>query len=237
MVLLTTGDTREAVFLERPNRFLCRASLEETGNIVLAHVADPGRLTELLCPGNRILLCRALRGAARKTSHSLVAARRGREWVLVNTTFHRAIADAVLRDPALSPFGAAEEIRAEVRAEGTSSRLDFLLRTGDGRETWLEVKGCTLAEGTTALFPDAPTARGRKHLSELAGLVRSGRTAALLFLVFPAGVECIRANRATDPGFADALRIAVDTGVAVRAVKLGFDGTRVTHRGDLPVCV
>ncbi|MBD3276878.1 MAG: sugar fermentation stimulation protein SfsA, partial [Candidatus Aegiribacteria sp.] len=90
-----------------------------------------------------------------------------------------------------------------------------------------EVKGCTLLNERTALFPDAPTTRGTRHMLELEELVERGESAAVMFLVFPQGAECFAANGDTDPDFAEAFHSAGKAGVEVFPMKLNFDGERV----------
>jgi sugar fermentation stimulation protein A len=225
----------EAVFRSRPNRFLCNV-IPAGGGELQAHVADPGRLRELLFPGNRVLV-RRVKGKNRKTGYSLLAADRAGDWVLVNTMYHRRIAEALLGSPQASPFPPVRNLQAEKSPDGFASRFDFLVTLEDETRVWLEVKGCTLAMDGVALFPDAPTARGRKHLEELTRLKESGEEAMVMFLVFAGGVDRLEANGDTDPGFAAALRDAVDAGVGAAAVRLAFDGRDVLHRGEIPVCV
>ena len=227
MVLAEIPGGEEAVFLERPNRFLLIA-LRSSGEKVKVHVPDPGRLHELLFPGNRILILPA-GGSRRKTAWSLLgAAGSDREWVLTNTTYHRQIAAKLFTSP-FSPFGIAESVRAEVKSPSGRSRFDFFL----GGELWVEVKGCTLKMNDLALFPDAPTARGRKHVLELSEMSRGGIRTAVVFLVFVQGVRCFTVNRYTDPAFGEALDIAVRSGVAVECVQLLFNGSSVEYKGIL----
>lgn len=216
------------MFILRRNRFLLTAKLAD-GTRAEVHVPDPGRLRELLYPGNRILILPAPAAAARKTRWSLLGARDQTGWILVNTGFHRSISEKVFTGP-FSPFEKAETIRAEVKSPSGGSRFDFLL---DGN-LWVEVKGCTLKKGSLAMFPDAPTTRGRKHIEELAGMARSGLDTAVVFLVFVREVECFTANRETDPLFAESLEKASAAGVSVKCLQMSFDGRRVKYTGELP---
>ena len=225
-VLAEIPGGEEAVFLERPNRFLLIA-LRSSGEKIKVHVPDPGRLHELLFPGNRILILPA-GGSRRKTAWSLLGAVSGTGWVLTNTTYHRQLAAKLFSSP-FSPFGMAESVRAEVKSPSGRSRFDFFLNG----ELWVEVKGCTLKKNDLALFPDAPTARGRKHVLELSEMSRSGIRTAVVFLVFVQGVRCFTANRDTDPAFAEALDSAVHSGVSVECVQLLFNGSRVEYKGML----
>jgi len=230
--LLTLNDLRHGTFMLRRNRFIGEVDLD--GEKVRIHIPDPGRLTELLYSGSRVIVQRARNGSKRKTGWSLIAAREPAGWILVNTFLHRSISRSLLSRSEISPFGELLSFRAEVTPEGRSSRFDFLLVRTDGEQLWLETKGCTLKEGCTALFPDAPTARGARHLRELTEMADSGQECAVMFLVFPWGANEFSANSRTDPAFADALRRAVTSGVRVCAVSLAFDGTSLWFRGTIP---
>ena len=135
----------EGVVLQRPNRFV--VSVARAGSSLECHLHDPGRLKELIYPGNSVLF-RKTTGV--RTSFSITAARKGADWILTDSRFHNAIAKRFLSGDA----------RAEVRLG--KSRIDFL--EGD---RYVEVKGCSLETGGTAMFPDAPSVRATRHLKEL----------------------------------------------------------------------
>ncbi|MBN2587956.1 MAG: DNA/RNA nuclease SfsA [Candidatus Fermentibacteraceae bacterium] len=232
--LLTLSNLRPAVFLRRRNRFVGIAEIG--GSRFDIHVADPGRLTELLYPGNSILVRPAPIGSHRRTRWSLMAGMGESGWVLLNTFLHRRIAESLLSKPAISPFGELRAWKAEVCPAGFASRFDFHLEPEEGGPVWLEVKGCTLKRGRRALFPDAPTTRGTRHMKELAVLSRDGNRCAVMFLVFPGGVQCFAPNGMTDPDFEAAFREALDSGVTVHPLQLGFNGSEVTFSDMLPIC-
>jgi sugar fermentation stimulation protein A len=226
---LSIPDCVPSVFQNRPNRFLMEAKFAN-GETIIAHVADPGRLEELLYTGNRVLVIPAPPGSNRKTKWSLTAAEDPTGWILVNTGYHRRIAEALLWGPH-SPFEKTQELQAEVSAPSGNSRFDFLLNN----KTWVEIKGCTLKSGREALFPDAPTARGVKHVQELTEMALAGIDTAVVFLVFVRDTDHFRTNRQTDPKFADALCRAVDAGVQLHAVQIEFDGRHLSYTGNLEV--
>jgi sugar fermentation stimulation protein A len=225
----------EGIFVDRPNRFLGVVDIIHPDVLMgeRVHVRDPGRLKELLYRGNRVLLKRA-EGEGRRTKWDLIAARGGDEWVLVHSGYHREISRRILENAEMSPLGPIASLRAEVSVG--RSRLDFLVSKADGRDVWVEVKGCTLARSGVALFPDAPTERGRRHLRELIEIRDRGVDAAVMVLVFREA-ECFAPNAETDPEFASLFREAVDAGVEVHAVRLryGEDGL-LRYAGRIPVC-
>lgn len=222
----------EAILRDRPNRYLALVDLP-TQPGVKAHVHDPGRLTELLYPGNKVLL-KHVPAAHRKTEWDVLAARHADQWVLVHSGHHRKIADALLNRPDLSPFPAPARLRAEVRHQ--ESRIDFLLENPGGEKTWIEVKGCTLAVDKIALFPDAPTVRGSKHLQTLINLRASGQDAAILILIFRRDAECFRSHHETDPAFAEHFQQARRVGVAVHPVVLEYTDGEIRFVRPIDVC-
>lgn len=230
------GPLREARFVERPNRFLVRVELPAEG-IVSAHLPDPGRLSELLLPGRRLWL-RPASGPGRKTSWTAVLAQTpdGTGLVSVDTTLPNRLVGRALEAGVLPELGAWEEARGEVPMGG--SRFDFLLR-GDGRRKLVEVKSVTLVEAGVGLFPDAITARGARHVAELAELSQSDEDldAAVLFVLQRDDGRRIQAARSIDPDFADALEVAHRAGVAVLGRRCRVAPDRVTLAGPVPVDV
>lgn len=229
------GPLVEARFVARPNRFVVHARLVAGGEPVVAHLADPGRLRELLLP-DRPLWLRPAADPARKTRWSVALVEEpGGLLVSVDTTVpNRLVAEALRRDalPELAPYCLE---RAEHRLG--RSRIDFLLRCQEGVRPplLLEVKSATLVEEGVALFPDAVTARGARHLRELAAHVRSGgHGAAVLFVAQRPDVERVIAARAIDPAFADALEAAREAGVRVLARRCRIELDRVVLDAAVP---
>ncbi|MFO8109875.1 MAG: DNA/RNA nuclease SfsA [Thermoplasmata archaeon] len=220
----------EGAFVERKNRFLGIVDIHDKNSKV--HVRDPGRLEELLYPGNRVLLAKAA-DPNRKTAWDLIAARYEDEWVLVNSGFHPQIARWVLENEKIDPFGITDGWQGE-KTLG-NSRIDFFTET-EVCELWVEVKGCTLAMGGKALFPDAPTTRGTRHVRELIKIVEKGHRAGLLILVFRSGAKCFSPYQERDPDFAASFREAVDAGVEVRPICFSYENGGLYYKGRLNVC-
>ncbi len=214
----------EARLVERKNRFLARVDVR--GKTVSAHVHDPGRLKELIYPGARLLL---LPRKGRKTDYHVVAAwREGHGWVFIHSGYHRRIVETLIEAQALPEFRGLRGYAAEVPVEG--HRIDFGL-VYDSGVVLMETKGCTLFRDDLALFPDAPTERGRKHV----GILAKHTPSILLFLAMSKNVSALAPNEETDPRFADALRFAALTGVHVTALRFSFDGEILSLAGRLPV--
>ena len=189
------------------------------GGVVEVHLADPGRLEELLIPGRRVWI-RYAASPTRKTDWSavLVESPGGEGLVSVDTTLPNRLIHRALEAGALEELDGWTLERAEFPLG--SSRIDFLLRRRD-RRLALEVKSVTLVEDGVALFPDAVTARGARHVRELAEV--AGRLdddgvsweAAVLFVLQRDDARRIEAARSIDREFADALAEAKAAGVRV----------------------
>jgi len=242
-----------ARFVHRPNRFVVHARLEDpsaspfdgeegnslppeffSGQEVVCHMADPGRLRELLVP-DRPLLIRYAPAPHRKTSWSLVLVRTpdGSGWVSVDTTLPNRLIHAALEAEALEePNQWSLEAREFTHGR---SRLDFLLSDLQGRKMALEVKSVTLVEGEEALFPDAVTSRGARHVEELAQLASwPNWEATVLFVLQRDDATRIRAARSIDPDFADALQKAREAGVRVLGRRCHVSRDRVTLGEPVP---
>ena len=221
-----------ARFLARPNRFVAQVELE--GRIETVHVKNTGRCRELLVPGCRVYLAHG-QNPARKTAWDLIAAekeRPGKPPLLINLDSQapNSAAEKWLRSGGL--FGPGAEIRREVRLK--DSRFDFQIRQA-GLETFLEVKGCTLEQDGVALFPDAPTTRGQKHLHGLTAWAEQGQQAVVLVVIQMEEVRLFRPNWQTDPAFARAMLEAQRAGVRILAVRCSVSPDRMEIMDSVPV--
>ncbi|UCG69943.1 MAG: DNA/RNA nuclease SfsA [Thermoplasmata archaeon] len=226
----------KGIFRSRPNRFLgiadITSSKKEKKRKVKVHVHDPGRLKELLYPKNQVLLRKATT-KNRKTKWDLIAANHNKEWILVRSGFHRQIAEWIIKNPEVSPFGGIKSFKPE--AKFGKSRLDFLLTKNSGKKIWVEVKGCTLAKEGVALFPDAPTERGRRHLQHLIKAKEKGDEAVIMILVFRPDAESFAPNKETDPKFSDIFFKAVDVGVWVYPFLFRYEDEMILYNGKIPL--
>ena len=219
----------EGVFEQRLNRFAATVELE--GRPAMVHVANSGRMRELLRQGARCLLAPKA-SAGRKTAYDLalveVALDRavgearaeyggsapGRVLVSADARLPPALLWEAFHEGRLPPFAGFVTGRREV-VYG-DSRLDLLL-SGPGGACFIEVKSVTLVEDGVALFPDAPTERGRRHLGALVRAVEEGYRAAAVFVIQREDARACAPHDTADPAFGRALREAVATGVEAYA--------------------
>lgn len=204
-----------ATFLRRPNRFL--AQVRQNGAEHTVHVKNTGRCRELLLPGATVFLAEAA-NPHRKTAYDLIAVRKerpGAQPLLINIDSQIANDVAAEWLPVGGLFSSSAQYRREVRYG--NSRFDLSIED-QGRTSFLEVKGVTLERDGIALFPDAPTERGVKHLKELIAAKAAGYGAYLLFVIQMQGIRELRPNDETHRAFGDTLRLAHHAGVEVLAM-------------------
>jgi sugar fermentation stimulation protein A len=168
----------KGTFIRRPNRFVIHCAVE--GGVIDAYLPNPGRLWELLLPGRTVYLVRKPPGGTGALTHMAVAVEREGIPVILHTHRANAVAAALIAERKIPGLEDATITRAE--AQVGHSRFDFLLERG-GRPFYLEIKSCTLVGRRIAMFPDAVTLRGKRHLEELAALSRLGTACGVLFLV------------------------------------------------------
>lgn len=201
----------EALFLERPNRFVAQVRLE--GREETVHVKNTGRCRELLLPGKTKVYLEDCQGREnRKTGYSLIAAEKEGRIVNMDSQAPNQAASEWLQDGGM---GSLSQIVRE-RTYG-KSRFDFYYERDNGKSGFLEVKGVTLEKEGVALFPDAPTERGVKHVEELIRAKKEGYEAAILFVIQMEAVKQFTPNWETHPAFGRALCRAKDAGVEILA--------------------
>ncbi|MCF6334719.1 MAG: DNA/RNA nuclease SfsA [Spirochaetales bacterium] len=179
---------------------------ETSAGIIRAHCPNPGRLIEILTPGRKLIFQKA-DNPTRKTPYSLVAAYYKEKIIPLNSVMaNKAAAQLVI--PLLFPT--AEKILPE-QTFG-KSRFDFLILEGE-LKTYLEVKSCTLVEKRRAMFPDAPTKRGARHVEELIEIQKSDNKihGRVLFIITHEDAEVFTPNMHTDPHFAFTLKKALNS--------------------------
>lgn len=207
--------TVEGRFLHRPNRFIAVVDIGGTEETV--HVKNTGRCAELLVPGARVVLEQAAPGAPRRTAYSLIAVYKGALLINMDSQApNRVVLEAALSGQLDSMAGEPlAAVRPEMRFGG--SRFDLYWETVSGVKAFMEVKGVTLEQDGIVRFPDAPTARGTRHVLEMVEAVKAGYRGHLLFLIQMTGVSRFEPNEVMDPAFAQALRVAAGSGVQVLA--------------------
>lgn len=202
--------------IRRYKRFLADITLDDTAEKITAHCANPGAMTGLQEPGSRVWLSKSDNPKRKlKYSWEMVEADNGAGTTLVgiNTAHPNRIVKQALSEGAIEPLAAYRTIRPEQRY-GVNSRVDFLLEQDGLPPCYLEIKNVHLMrEAGLAEFPDSVTARGAKHLDELAEMKRQGARAVMLYLVQRCDATRFALARDIDPVYAARFQAAREAGI------------------------
>ena len=214
----------KAEFISRPNRFIayCRLYGEE----VVCHVKNTGRCRELLTE-NAIVFLAESDNPERKTKYDLVSVVKNGMMINMDSQAPNIAAGEYLRK--IYPHGI---IRPETKYG--KSRFDFYVENGD-EKIFVEVKGVTLEKDSLALFPDAPTERGVKHINELAECLNDGYKAKILFVIQMENVSAFSPNDEMHRQFGDALRNARESGVEILAVNCIVTEDSMLIKENVPI--
>ena len=199
----------EGKFISRPNRFI--AYVEIDGREEIAHVKNTGRCKELLTPGATVYL-EVSPNPQRKTKFDLVAVYKGDTLVNMDSQAPNKVALEFLKESGM--FSLKAKFKPEYKIG--ASRIDIFVSDGE-RRALVEVKGVTLEENGIAMFPDAPTERGIKHINELIEAKKHGYESYILFVIQMKGIKSFTPNYKTHKEFGDALKKANDAGVKILA--------------------
>jgi len=200
----------KGIFRSRPNRFI--AEVEINGQIERCHVKNTGRCKELLLPETAVYLNRS-DNPNRTTKYDLVTVCKGETLINIDSQAPNHVFREYLQTGC--HVDGATTVKPE--AKYGNSRFDFYVETTD-RKIFIEVKGVTLEKDGIALFPDAPTERGLKHLNELAQCIQDGYEAQVVFIIQMKGIHCFMPNYETHTEFGKALEAAHAAGVQITSL-------------------
>lgn len=221
-----------ATLIRRYKRFLADIRLED-GSEVTAHCANPGSMMGLAEPGMRIWV-EPNDDPRKKLKFGWRLVELPAGMVCVDTS----VANRALKEAMLAREVPGLDIYPEILPEqkyGEKSRVDFLLRAPDTPDFYVEVKSVTLCRiPGLAEFPDSKTARGARHMDDLAAMARQGNRAMVLFLVQRTDATRVSLARDIDPAYAQAFDRALSDGVEVRAIRAQITPDAITICKDLP---
>ena len=224
-----------ASFLSRPNRFATWVDL--AGQPAYCHMPNPGRMFELLYEGVELWV--APRDApGRRTSHDVVLVRApdSDSLICLDSRLPPALFLEACDAGLIPELGICLDVQREVQYR--DSRLDLLLSCDTG--LWLiEAKSCTLVIDDVDRFPDAPTLRGARHMTELAGATEDGFIPAAAVIIQRNDAHSFAPNDATDPAFGEAMRAAAARGVRLFAIRCEVTTESVTpeERVDVDIAI
>ena len=225
----------EGALIRRYKRFLADIRLADK-EMVTVHCPNTGAMLGCADPGSRVWLSRS-DNPTRKypLTWEMVETEKG-----VKIGIHTGRANGLVREAIenglLTELQGYQRLKPEVRYGAENSRIDFLLDSGDSsKQCYVEVKSVTAANGNVAIFPDAVSSRGTKHLRELAKMADQGHRAVILFCVQRGDVKEVRPAEMIDPEYASTLRYALEHNVEAIAYKALVTPKSIRLVSSLPV--
>ena len=221
----------KAKFVSRPNRFI--TIIDINGEKHKSHLADPGRLKELLFPGVELLVREIKNIEKRKTKFSTIMVRfKGKLISLVSTLPNQFVKDELIKQrvPFFQKFNL---VRPEVTIG--KHRFDFLLEDEAGEDFILEVKSVTLVKNEIAMFPDSVTLRGKNHVQALKELVKKNKKTGVLFVCQRPDATSFQPMWQRDDKFCYALHEAHKFGVKIWCITLSISENGIKYNKEIPV--
>ena len=228
--MLLPQSSQIATLTRRYKRFLADVTLTD-GTPLTVHCPNSGSMRGCATPGSPVVISHS-DNPKRKYAWSLEMVQEQGVWIGIHTGRTNNLVHEALQEGVITDFGPITRITPEV-VVSDKSRLDFLLEGVQG-VTYLEVKNCSLAEQGIALFPDAVTSRGAKHIHELVCLAEAGFGAAVLFCIQRSDAVLCKPAAHIDPVYAEAVAWASERGVRFLAYQAEVTPKAITIRRALP---
>ena len=220
----------EGKLIKRYKRFLADVELAD-GSVVVAHCTNSGSMKSCLEDNARIYLT-PVNDPKRKTKFTWEMIEIDNQWVGINTGNPNVIAFESIRDNLIPELSGYDMVKREVKFG--NSRFDVMAENSK-EVCFVEVKNVTYKKDKYALFPDAVTTRGLKHLNTLVEVKKSGKRAVMLYIVQRQDVEIFGPADEIDPEYAKALRNAIKNGVEVLAYQVMVSPEEIVLGKKLPI--
>lgn len=221
-----------AEFINRPNRF--QAYVKLNNEIIMVHVPNTGRCKEILIPKTTVIL-REENGINRKTKYDLIAGYKGDKLINIDSQIPNKLVHEALLLSKISKLKKFNTIEKEKKYG--NSRFDFKLTDSNGKIYYLEVKGVTYEQNGNAKFPDAPTERGTKHLTELIDVKKDGMGAGVIFVLQMDNMKSFSPYDSMDFKFGEALRKAKESGVDIFAYECSLGEEFITISNEINIII
>ncbi|MBU1345179.1 MAG: DNA/RNA nuclease SfsA [Proteobacteria bacterium] len=212
--------------IQRYKRFLADVKLE-TGETMTVHCPNSGSMKGCAVPGSQVWLSKS-DNLKRKYPYTWELIKGPQTLIGINTQIPNKLVKHAIEKGLIKELSGYEHVRAEVKTS-SHTRLDLLLENGAKKKCYVEIKNCTLVEEGTAMFPDAVTIRGQKHLDELEALVSAGHRGVIFFLIQRMDATVFKPADLIDRVYGEKLRKAVKNGVEVvaRDTLITTEGIRI----------
>lgn len=226
----------EGRLIKRYKRFLADIELPD-GEIITAHCPNTGSMLGCAEPGSTVWLSRA-KNLDRKYPLTWEILKNSSGTLIgINTSLSNRLVKEAIENGLISGLSGYDTIRTEVRFGNENSRVDLLLESREGKpDCYIEVKNVTASvTNGIAVFPDAVSARGTKHLRELISVAENGERAVLCYCVQRGDVKSVQPADQIDPLYGNTLRMAISHGVEVIAYFAEISPKSIILKQAIPV--
>ncbi|MBT6337996.1 MAG: DNA/RNA nuclease SfsA [Desulfobacula sp.] len=227
MPQLTSG-----ILIQRYKRFLADIRLE-TGEKVTAHCPNSGSMKGCAIPGSPVWLSTSL-NPKRKYKYTWELIKTPETMIGINTLVPNKLVKQSIENDLIKELSGYDQVKAEVKTS-SHTRLDLLLEKESKEKCYVEIKNCTLVEEGIAMFPDAVTTRGQKHLDELEHLVSQGHRGVIFFLIQRMDAKLFKPADMIDKIYAQKLKKVVANGVEIVVKDTSIDTKLISIRNAVPV--
>ncbi|WYJ84269.1 sugar fermentation stimulation protein [Enterococcus sp. DIV0840] len=232
--MITYKNVHLAHFINRPNRFIAECRLQETGEMVTVHVKNTGRCKELFYPEVEVGLSYQP-SPKRKTDYDLIAVKKDTAWFNIDSQVPNALAAQGIEAGTIILPGLKGEIVSVKREKRfAQSQFDILVETDTGNQAFVEVKGMTLENHGIGAFPDAPTLRGLKHVTELIEAVKEGYQSYVLFVIQFEKVEAATIHTTMQQALAEMILSGQKQGLSVIAYNCSVTPDTIAIEHQVP---
>lgn len=215
--------------IKRYKRFLSDIQLDN-GEIVVAHCTNSGSMKTCLEDNAEVYLSPA-QDPKRKTKYTWEMIKLNEKWVGINTMHPNRITFEAIKNNEIPQLSGYEDVQREVKVG--KSRIDIMAQKPD-ETCFIEVKNVTMKDGNMALFPDAVTTRGKKHLDELIQLKKEGIRAVMVYIIQRMDVDTFAPAEDIDPIYARTLRKAYQNGVEIIPLQVTVSPHEIKIHKELP---
>ena len=221
----------QATLVKRYKRFLADVERHD-GSTITVHCPNSGSMKTCSDPGSPVCFSTS-DNPKRKYPHTLEMVHNGMTWIGVNTSRTNTLVAEAIEQGTIKELKGYKNLRREIKtSEG--NRLDLMLERGADK-IYIEVKNCSLVVDGCAMFPDAVTSRGTKHLLELARLVKEGHRGVIFFLVQRQDGNHFSPAADIDPLYASTLKEVVKKGVEIMVYQAHVTPDSIDVATSLPV--
>ncbi len=205
-------DLLKGKLIKRYKRFLADIELD-TGQIVTAHCPNSGSMRGCATPGSQVYLSSST-NPKRKLKYTWELIKTANTMIGINTQIPNKLVKQAIENNLISELSGYDRIKPEIKTSD-HTRLDLVLEKSSGEKCYVEIKNCTLVEDGIAMFPDAVTTRGQKHLDELRYLVSLGHRGVIFYLIQRTDAKIFQPANMIDPVYADKFNKALKNGVEI----------------------